>query len=288
MNDSRRERVAVAIGQARTHEPCLQFACAEALRAGRPIQLVHVAEGDSTTVAQRRLNTIAEDVQAITRGMVPVETLVGTGPVVPTLIELSKDVDLLVLQRRQLSRLRRQVTGSLSAQVAGQAHTPTVSVPEGWRPRGGDARRVTLGFDGADSDERTRLLRHAFARASERQPDQVRAELTVVHAWHLPSGYDDAIVDQRAVREWRDRYEGALHDVLKPLQSRHGLVATTVDIQHLEPAEALIQAARDSDLVVLARGRLEHPLVGHLGSVARAVLRDAACPVEVINEGHVA
>jgi nucleotide-binding universal stress UspA family protein len=35
---------------------------------------------------------------------------------------------------------------------------------------------------------------------------------------------------------------------------------------------------------VLGRGRLEHPLVSHLGSVARAVIRDAACPVEVVND----
>jgi pimeloyl-ACP methyl ester carboxylesterase len=119
----------------------------------------------------------------------------------------------------------------------------------------------------------------AFARAAE-----LEAELTVVHGWQLPSGYDDAIVDETAVDDWRTRYLQVLHRRLVPLTETHPTVTAAVEIRHLHPADALIQAAKDSDLVVLGRGRLEHPLVSHLGSVARAVIRDAACPVEVVND----
>jgi nucleotide-binding universal stress UspA family protein len=59
-----------------------------------------------------------------------------------------------------------------------------------------------------------------------------------------------------------------------------------VEIVHLPAAEALLQASKDAALLVLARGRLAHPLVGHLGSVARAVMRDAESPVEIIPDSR--
>jgi nucleotide-binding universal stress UspA family protein len=271
--------VVVAVGDAETHDPSLQHACAEARRTGRPLHLVHVLTQRPTTAAERLLHDVAGQVHALVHGSLRVETVIRTGQVVPVLNELSRDAGLVVLQRRQLSRLQRLVSGSVSAQVAGQAHAPTVSVPEGWQPRGGGRPHVTVGLDGADDDEGTRLLRHAFARAAE-----LEAELTVVHGWQLPSGYDDASVDETAVDDWRTRYLQVLHRRLVPLTETHPTVTAAVEIRHLHPADALIQAAKDSDLVVLGRGRLEHPLVSHLGSVARAVIRDAACPVEVVND----
>jgi nucleotide-binding universal stress UspA family protein len=271
--------VLVAVGDTETHGPSVQLACAEALRAGAPLRLVHVVDQGQTSNAQRLLDEVAAQVHGMTQGALRVQTMVGIGKVVPALTDLSRDAGLLVLQRRHLSRLQRLVTGSGSAHVAGRAHTPTVSVPEEWQPRPGATAHVTVGVDGVDNDEGTRLLRHAFARAAD-----LGAELNVVHAWQLPSGYDDAIVDRVDVQEWKQRYLEALERPLSSLRSAHPTVPATVEIRHLNPAEALIQAAKDSDLVVLARGRLEHPLVDHLGSVARAVIRDAGCPVEVISD----
>jgi nucleotide-binding universal stress UspA family protein len=259
--------------------PSLRFACTEAQRVGAPLRLVHVLEGRSRSHAHRLLEEVAAEAHGLTGGAVPLDTLLRTGPVVAELTELSSDALLVVLQRRQLSRLQRLVTRSVSAHVGGRAQAPTVSVPEGWQPRHGGPRQVTVGVDGVDSEEGRRLLDHAFARAAE-----ARAELSIVHAWQLPSGYDDAVVAEPEVEEWRKRYLRVLHARLGPLQAEHPAVRVSVEIRHLHPAEALIQSAKDSDLVVLGRGRLEHPLVEHLGSVARAVMRDADCPTEVISD----
>ena len=49
------------------------------------------------------------------------------------------------------------------------------------------------------------------------------------------------------------------------------------------PADVLEKASHDSDLLLVARARTWVP-GHHLGSVARAVLREAACPVEVVPE----
>lgn len=277
MNSSALDPVLLAVGDTDAHGPSLHFTCAAAMRAARPLRLVHVLEDRVPARGRELLDAVASQAHALMNGAVPVETELRTGSVVTELTELSRGAHLVVLQRRQLSRLQRLVTRSVSAHVAGRAHAHTVSVPEGWEPRDGEPRQVTVGVDGADTEEGGRLLDHAFARAAE-----ARAELTVVHAWQLPSGYDDAVVEQLEVEEWRERYLRVLNSRLGPLQSLHPTVRTSVEIRHLHPAEALIQAAKDSDLVLVGRGRLEHPLVEHLGSVARAVLREADCPIEVL------
>lgn len=244
------------------------------------MRLVHVVERPRLPTTELLLAEAASWVHGLTHGTLAVETTIREGRVVPVLTELSRDADLVVLQRRQLSRLQRQVTGSMTARVAGQSHAPTVTVPEGWQPRPGGDPRVVVGVDAPDVEQSRTLLGHAFSRAAD-----LGAALSVVHAWQLSSGYDDAIVDQRAVADWQARYLSALNHRLAPLRSTHLSVRATVDIRHMHPADALVEAAERADLVVLARGRLEHPLVGRLGSVARAVIRDAGCPVEVLNDG---
>ncbi len=271
--------ILLAVGDSDAYGPSLRFACAEAQRVGAPLRLVHVLEDRTRSRAHELLEEVAAEARGLTGGAVAPDTLLRTGPVVTELTELSREALLVVLQRRQLSRLQRLVTRSVSAHVGGRAHAPTVSVPEGWQPRRGGPRQVTVGVDGVDSEEGRRLLEHAFARAAE-----ARAELSIVHAWQLPSGYDDAVVAEPEVEEWRERYLRVLHARLGPLRAVHPDVRVSVEIRHLHPAEALIQAAKESDLVVLGRGRLEHPLVEHLGSVARAVMRDADCPTEVISD----
>jgi nucleotide-binding universal stress UspA family protein len=271
--------ILLAVGDTDAYGPSLGFACAEAQRVGAPLRLVHVLEGRPRSRAHQLLEEVAAEARGLTGGAVPVDTLLRTGPVVTELTELSSGALLVVLQRRQLSRLQRLVTRSVSAHVGGRAQAPSVSVPEGWQPRHAGPRQVTVGVDGVDSEEGRRLLEHAFSRAAE-----ARAELNIVHAWQLPSGYDDAVVAEPEVEEWRARYLRVLHGRLGPLQALHPGVQVSVEIRHLHPAEALIQAAKDSDLVLLGRGRLEHPLVEHLGSVARAVMRDADCPAEVLSD----
>jgi nucleotide-binding universal stress UspA family protein len=271
--------ILLGVGDTDAYGPSLRFACDEAQRVGAPLRLVHVLEDRPRSRAHQLLEEVSAEAHGLTGGAVPLDTLLRTGPVVTELTELSSGALLVVLQRRQLSRLQRLVTRSVSAHVGGRAQAPTVSVPEGWQPRSGGTRQVTVGVDGVDSEEGRRLLDHAFARAVE-----ARAELSIVHAWQLPSGYDDAVVAELEVEEWRARYLRVLNSRLGPLRALHPAVQVSVEIRHLHPAEALIQAAKDSDLVLLGRGRLEHPLVEHLGSVARAVMRDADCPAEVLSD----
>ena len=51
---------------------------------------------------------------------------------------------------------------------------------------------------------------------------------------------------------------------------------------HEEAGRALLERSATSRLLLVGQGRLVHPLVDRLGSVPRAVLLEADCPVEVV------
>jgi nucleotide-binding universal stress UspA family protein len=269
--------ILVAVAGAAASEPALRYAGAEALRTGGSVRIVHVLTGATTSDVDDVSEQAADRLRELTRGRVPVEALDHSAPLVPALVAHSRDASLVVLQRRHRTRLQWLLEGSRSTLVAGQAHAPTVWVPEDWRDTDAVGFHVVVGVDAAEDEECLDLLRHACQRADERG-----ASLTVVHGWQLSSGYDDAVLDRLVVAEWADRYQGALQRRLSVVRAEHPAVPVEVEIVHLPPAEALVQASKDAVLLVLARGRLGHPLVGHLGSVARAVMRDAACPVEII------
>jgi nucleotide-binding universal stress UspA family protein len=56
-------------------------------------------------------------------------------------------------------------------------------------------------------------------------------------------------------------------------------VPVEVHVRRARPAEALIAASRDADLLVLGRHATTAPAGSHLGPVARSVVREACCPV---------
>ena len=268
--------VLVGVADVAASEPALEFAAAEALRARRSVRVVHVLT-DVMAPHAEDLQYAAARVRQLTHDHVTVEVVTLAAPLVPALVTMSQAAALVVLQRRHRTRLQWLLEGSVSAHVAGQAHAPTVWVPEDWHSADTVEPHVVVGVDAADDEESADLLCHAFARAREHG-----GTLTVVHGWQLSSGYDDAVIGQQDVEDWAGRYQRVLQRRLSVLQTEHPHVYVEVAIVHLPPAEALVQASQDAALLVLARGRLAHPLVGHLGSVARAVMRGTHCPVEIV------
>ena len=207
--------VLVCVDRVSDPDPALRFACAEAARRGRPVLVAHVVEDGDPSDADSLLRDVADRAETVAGAAVPVETAQPRGDVVTSLVDLSRGAALVVLQRRELTRLQRLVSRSVCGQVAGAAHAPTVSVPEGWHPAGGGATpRLVVGVDD-DDDETAVLLRHAFARA-----DEVGADVTVVHGWQLQPAYDDAILDPVEVEAWESGYLTWLRGRLVPAAGR--------------------------------------------------------------------
>ena len=270
-------------------DAALGFALAAAQRSHRPLHLVHVLQlppgeayagvyGGALEAAKGVLETASARARQLADGDVPVTSeLVDHGVVVDTLVSCSRTASLVVLQHRDLNKLLRLFTGSVSNGVAARAHSPVVSVPEGWEPTSGREPVVTAAVQ--DADGAAVELRTAFEEARIHA-----ARLVVLHAWWLASGYDVVVVDQAMRDEWEARTRKDLDSVLAPLRERYPEVEVSVSVRHAPPAEAILDAAAASEVLVIARRHHLLPLGTHLGPIARAVLHGSTCPVLVTPE----
>lgn len=273
-------------------DSALRFAVDEARRSGRSLHLVHVLQvppgeayaglyGGALEDAHATLDAAAASAVHLAEDDVVVTSeLVDSGRAVDELVARSADRQLLVLQHRSPGRLRRAVGGSVVQSVAGRAHGPVVSVPADWSPRTGRPAVVTAAVQ--DPVEAPVVLHAAFEAARARG-----ASLVVLHAWWLAPGFDSVVVDGTLRTEWTARSRRDLDPVLAPLRSAFPDVEVEVDVRHAPPAEAVLDAAEVSDLLVLGRRHHLLPLRTHLGPVARAALSHATTPVLVTPEAPV-
>ncbi|MFK0110021.1 universal stress protein [Streptomyces sp. NPDC091217] len=149
---------------------------------------------------------------------------------------------------------------------------PMVLVPEDLGPsqhRSG----LVLGVDARDPARAA--IGFAFDCARVRG-----GRLHAVHAWELPPdtarlpfGVPDA---DRAT--WEDQEVQLLADVLRPWRARYPGVPVLEDVRLLAPAEALLRCSAKAALIVIGRS----PRAIGWGSVARALLPEAVCPLAVV------
>jgi nucleotide-binding universal stress UspA family protein len=269
-------------------ESALRYAVAEARRTSRPVHLIHVLQlppgeayagvyGGALDSAEATIAAALDRAHELGgSGVVVTGVVIKDGWLVDDLVRGTSDGQLLVLQHRALGRVHRLFAGSVVQSVAGRAHVPVVSVPEGWTGRVDQPAAVTAAVQ--DPVEATALLRTAFEEARAR-----RASLAVLHAWWLSSGFN-VVVDQDVRAELAARSREELQPVIDPLRAEFHDVEFTLLVRHAPPVEAVLDAAETSDLLVLGRRHHLLPLGSHLGPVARATLAHATCPVLITPE----
>jgi nucleotide-binding universal stress UspA family protein len=226
------------------------------------------------------LHEAAEDLMAnaiaLARSVAPDADIAGEvrdGASAPVLLEESRRAWLLVLGDRGLGGFASMLVGSVSAQLAAHAECPVLMVRATEHPTG----PVLVGVDGSGNSDLA--VGFAFEEAAFR-----KVPVRAVHAWRhpiaaepgdmLPLVYDvdevegeETRVLAEALSGWRDRYPEV---AVEQLVVRGGAARTLVD-----------ESARAQLLVVGARGH--GGFVGLLlGSVSRAALLHAACPVAVV------
>jgi len=285
MTEQNPNPVVVAVG----HDPietALTYAAAEAGRLGCGLHLVHVvhliAQGPEMVLVavtnlerlgRQALNAALERARDLVPGDVPVTSELVLGAVVRSLVDAAADARMIVLEHRDLSRMVRVVTRSVASGVAAHARVPVVTVPSNWsaaRIRGHPT--VTVGVDIPDRSEQ--VLRAAGAAAKNRG-----ATLHVLHTWSFPSVYDGIIMTRIEHEEWAVRATAQIQVVLDALGEDLAGVSVEIEARHAYAADALIEASGTSELLVLGRHDPLVPIGSHLGPVARAVLREAECPV---------
>jgi len=302
MNTSTEAYVVVGVGDPEREDALLQYAVALALTEGLDLRLVHAihpiigAGGPGGMVVDYDIaQRIADEIirRAVGRTLDLLDKVAGPGRDstvrVVGVTQRGSAVDVLshaaaaedavrvVLMRRRLGRLQRIATGSVSNGVGARSSTPVVVVPEGWTASGSERFRVIVGLSGEEYDEA--LIEQGFAQAARRD-----GTVGFLHAWYLPSMYADAIVDRTSRSEWSEYEAHRIGTTLEPWTRRHPAVPSDVEVVHLPPGDALVQASRHADLVVLGRHGPGRPYP-HLGSVTRAILREASCPVEIVPVG---
>jgi nucleotide-binding universal stress UspA family protein len=291
MNDTssqtRRDVIVVGTDGSADADRAIAFAVEDCLRTQRSLRIVHVVpeavpmtpmlplfSADSLrAVGSQILAEASEKARELSKDEVDVETVLAHGPRIPALLSHTYDAALVVLGRRA-STLARVRTGSTTSAAAGRADCPVIAVPEEWS---GAHRhgRVVAAVDGtpASSD----IVRTGLAAAHERG-----SVLVVLHAWRPLAPYDIVLGGSGTSEVWMRQTEPAVWSLVAGLRADYPDVEVSVDLRYEHTADALVEAGRDADLLVMGR-RGEGAMFGMaLGSKARALLRSGVCPVEIV------
>jgi nucleotide-binding universal stress UspA family protein len=268
----------------------IEYAAREALLADAPLHLIHVLRmpavdayagvyGGVLEEADSAINEAVERARTLTDDRVRITAeRVDDGALISHLVHRANRGRLVVLQHRRLSRARRMVTGSTVNAVAAKTTVPVVSVPEGWT-RTDRSPVVTVGVQ--DAQEAPGLMRAGFEEARLRH-----ARLAAIHTWWLDTDWEPSSLDQeyRADRDASTRRE--LGPILDSIQMQFPTVKASLEVWNAPPADALMEAAQESELLILGRRHHLLPLGSHLGPVARAILAHGDCPVFLTPEPH--
>lgn len=280
------EKVVVGIDGSGAALQAARYGAMRASRAGVPLTLVHVVPEyvpitpmrplmpDDLEELGQRLLSEARSVVAESAPDLDVATTLRTGSAVRELVDAAGQGGLVVLGHETTPAWARVFIGAVTMGVAARAACPVVSVPSGWSVRDTDGP-VVVGYKSADQD--AAILEHAFRAAEARG-----TRLVVLHAWELPGYYDNIIVGRAQDEEWNAEARLRIAEQLDALrEDEQPGPEVEVRVVHEQPARALREASRGADLLILGRrGTGRAPW--HLGGTARALLRESACPVEVV------
>lgn len=285
---TRQPNIPIVVGVDGTEEGlrAVRFAVAEALLVGCGVRLVHVLPELASSspivplagfeVYDDMARVILQQAELTAREAsgdgVVLEKVVRAGTRLHVLVEASEDARLVVLGHRERTGPDRQLTASTSTGVATRARCPVVCIPSAWEP-GHDHGRVVVGVE--DPGHAHELLALAFAATARRH-----GSLTALHAWRLQRPYDDLVVGGSEAIEWTDSRREELGRAVGDLRAAFPEVDVELEVRHQDPAAALLAASDGADLLFLGRrGRGHGPALGF--AIARALIREARCPVEI-------
>lgn len=276
-------------------EGTLGFAATAATQLGLGIELLHVVPDlvggptgewdlgvgfdEMVSQGQARLDDAVRRVRDLVSGAQPVNGRLVRGAVVDTLVEHSSSAQLVVLETRDLERRERWLSGSVTAGVAARAHAPVVSVPESWLP---SARQRPITVAVEDAPRAAAEIWTAFGLAAVND-----APVVVLRATYLAPAFEEMLRHRVSHEEMlRSAHDELVRDVNLPAELCER-VPCSFAVRWGRPADVLVAATDRSSLLVVARRDPHLPFGSHLGPVLRRVLREARCPVLVVEPSPV-
>ncbi|QNN52832.1 universal stress protein [Nocardioides mesophilus] len=272
--------LAYAVAEARRHDCKLVLAHAVPEVVPMTPMLPLVGSETLEETGRRILRVAHRSADQLAERSLDIEETMRIGSRVHFMVQLSDQARTVVLGHRRRSAVQRVLTASTTSGVALRAHCPVVCVPADWEPTSPHSC-VLVGVE--DVDHPGEPLETAFSTAARR-----RSRLTVLHAWKLPSPYDDIITARTHGEEWQREASRRLEQSMADLRLRYPEVHVEADIRHEPPAAALVEASARADLMLVGRHSRGAPLGFYLGSVTRTLIRETHCPVEVVPIHHAA
>jgi len=210
-------------------------------------------------------------------GPARVDTEILASGAVPTLVNLSKDAEMVVAGSQGSGRWPGRLLGSVSSALLRHAHCPVAIVHEEDPSRPTPVQApVLVGIDGSPASELATSI--AFDEASRRQ-----VGLLALHAW------SDLDVSEWPGVDWpatQSMAEEVVAERLAGWQEQYPDVQVTRTVVQAQPARQLVQQSDAAQLVVVGsrgRGGFSGMLVG---SVGETVAQMARVPVIVARESH--
>ncbi len=285
--------IVVGIDDSPAARVAVQWAAREAELRNIPLTLVHAVSPEVSTWlrtplpagvmrwqqdhGRRLIDGALKVVEEATApgGPAGVHTEILASGAVPTLIDLSKEAEMVVTGAQGSGRWPGRLLGSVSSAVLRHAHCPVAIVHEEdpSTPAAGQAP-VLVGIDGSPASELATAI--AFDEASRRHTGVV-----ALHTW------SDLDVSEWPGVDWpatQSMAEEVVAERLAGWQERYPDVAVTRVVAQAQPARRLVEASKDAQLVVVGsrgRGGFAGMLVG---SVGETVAQMARVPVIVARE----
>ena len=204
---------------------------------------------------------------------------IAEGSPIDMLLDMSRDVTMIVMGSRGLGGLSGMVMGSVSAAVVSHASCPVVVVREdNTVDESTKYGPVVIGVDGSDVSQKA--TEFAFAEADARG-----AELVAVHTWMDMQVQASLAGLSAAQQQWEEverEQIDMLTERLQPMVDRYPDVEVRKVITRDRPVRALVENSEGAQLLVVGshgRGGFKGML---LGSTSRALLQSAPCPMMVV------
>jgi nucleotide-binding universal stress UspA family protein len=283
--------IVVGIDESPAAKVAVQWAARDAELRKIPLTLVHAISPDVATWPNVRLpaglarwqrdrgrQLVDEAFKLVDEasqhgGPAEVHSEILASAAVPTLVELSKEAELVVTGCRGSARWPGQLLGSVSSGLVRYAHCPVAIVHDEDPSHPGGAP-VLVGIDGSSASELATAI--AFDEASRRN-----VGLVALHAWSDADVSEWPEIDSPAAQSMA---EEVLAERLAGWREQYPDVPVSRAVVCDKPARQLVERSADAQLVVVGsrgRGGFAEML---LGSVGEAVAQMAQVPVIVARE----
>ncbi|HUO38909.1 MAG TPA: universal stress protein, partial [Mycobacterium sp.] len=209
--------IIVGVDRSAYSNAAVVWAAREAVMRDVPLKVVHVAypaigefsgwglspaplPGDFGQFQEQQARTVIDDAVAVAEaategdGHLRISSEVLWSTLVPTLVDLTKEAQMIAVGCRGQGALARGLLGSASTALVHHAHCSVAVIHrDGPRPAGCDQAPVLVGIDGSPASESATAI--AFGEASWRGVD-----LVALHAWSDADWPDFPVMEASAIK----------------------------------------------------------------------------------------